>query len=82
MSFLTAHLGDVQDHIRIILSLTSWKYSDSRVGFFSVNSFIVSSILFILHLPEIREPKLLFMKKKQTPKHQSLQFLNEPQSPG
>lgn len=83
MSFLTVHLGDVQDHIRIILSLTSWEYLHLCVGcFFSVNSFIVSSILLILHLPEIREPKFPFIKKKQNPKHQSPQFLNKPQSPG
>lgn len=49
-------------------------------GFFSVNSFIVSSVLLILHLPEIRESEFSLIKKKQKPKQQSLQFLNKPQS--
>lgn len=47
-------------------------------GFFSENSFIVSSILLILPLPEKRESKFSFIKKTQKPKQQSL--LNNPQS--
>lgn len=51
MSLLTVHFGDGQDNIMTILSLkTSWEYSHSCVGYFSVKYFILSIIIFMIHL--------------------------------
>lgn len=63
MSFHMYHLVNMQDYDDIMLNKLGAHTFMCGVFLSSVNSFIVSST----HLPEIRESKFPFIKKKQNP---------------